>query len=359
MDDNDELMNLDREFKRTLTSFVYRELNEKNKSKILYNFNNENGLLNEENYTEEIIKYMDEDTSFKQKIIEKAKKLIESDKEAEGDCKSLLDKIFISIGKNSLDIISCLLDYIKEQIFSKYLIHIFKILEDSNFLTTLVEIKLENDNILNENIIIQLKDKFLDSITMDKNVYEPKFLFNYKIPGLYNFYKNISNFINININVDYFNNEKKLREYFSTNTEKEKKDFHEKEELLLSDVYDEINKDKFIYDIINKISPDLILKDYITYYLNKYIETNTKGAINNKLIHLLLNLRFDNKKNEIIKNNIGAPIKLMLIKIMWIESNVNYISNILKIFELANKLFKDDGKKLLNNIEEIINDEKR
>ena len=359
MDDNDELMNLDREFKRALTSFVYKELNEKNKSKILGNFNNEKGLLNEDNYCEEIIKYMDEDTDFKQKIILKAKQLIENDKEAEGDCKSLVDKIIKNMGKNSIDIISCLLDYIKEQIFSKYLMHIFKVLEDSNFLTTLVEIKINNNNKLDENIIDELKDKFLDVINMDKNDYEPKFLFNYIIPGLYNFYKNLSNFIQKNINVEHFNNEKNLREYFSSNSEKEKKDFHDKEELLLSDIYNEINEDKFMYEIINSIAPDLILKDYITYYLNKYIITNTKNDINNELIHLLLNLRFNKEKNEIIKNNIGSPIKLVLIKIMWIESNINYISNILMIFEKAKEFFNDDGKILYNMIEEKINDENK
>ena len=39
---------------------------------------------------------------------------------------------------------------------------------------------------------------------------------------------------------------------------------------------------------------------------------------------------------------------------MWIESNINYISNILMIFDLDKQLFNDDGKKLYNYIEEII-----
>ena len=89
--------------------------------------------------------------------------------------------------------------------------------------------------------------------------------------------------------------------------------------------------------------------------MKEYIETNTKLSINNNIIHLLLNLRFNKEKNEIIKNNEGAPIKLMLIKIMWIESNVNYISNILKIFDFAKELFNDDGKILYNMIEQLIN----
>ena len=85
------------------------------------NDNNDNNLINKDNYNEEIQKYKNEEVDFKRKIIEKAKELIDKDKESEGKCKSLIDKIFRTnyINKNSLDIISCLLDYIKEQIFGK------------------------------------------------------------------------------------------------------------------------------------------------------------------------------------------------------------------------------------------------
>ena len=194
LDDNDELMNLDKEFKRALSSFVYRELIEKNKKKNL-NVKIKYNLLNEHNYNEEIIKYMDEDEDFKKKITNKAKDLININNEARGNCKSLVDKIMKNMGKNNLDIISCLSDYIKEQIFNKYLLYIFKVLEDNNFLTTLVEIKKDKDNQLDDNLIDMLKNKFLESIKNDNKSYEPKFVFNYKIPGLFNFYKNLSNYI--------------------------------------------------------------------------------------------------------------------------------------------------------------------
>ena len=361
LDDNDELMNLDKEFKRALASFVYIELNEK--KKISGNPKIKNSLLNEDNYSEEILKYMDDDEDFRKKIIEKAKSLIDINNESKGDCKSLVDKIMKNMGKNNLDIISCLLDYIKEQIFNKYLLYIFNVLEDSNFLTTLVEIKKDKNNNLDENVISILKDKFLDAIKMDNKSYEPKFIFNYKIPGLYNFYKNLSDFINKNITVEFFNNEKKLREYYGPNSEKEKIDFHKNEDIFLSNIYDYVNErandEIFMIEVIQQIPADLILKDYITYYLNKYyIESKTKTDINNKIIHLLLNLRFTNK-NDIIKNNNNEKIKIILIKIMWIESNVNYILNILKIFELGKQLFNDDGTKFYNYIEEIINDENK
>lgn len=222
LDDNDELMNLDNEFKRALNSFVNNELKLNKKKASNVNSKNNDSLLNEDNYTEEIIKYMEDDEDFKRKIINKAKELIQSDNEAEGDCRSLVEKILKTMGKNSLDIINCLLDYIKEKIFSKNLKYILEILEDNNLLTTLVGIKKEKNKELDEDIITNIKNKILEGIKMDNKRYEPKFLFNYRIPGLYNFHTNLSSYISKNINVQHFNNEKNLREYFSSNPEQRK-----------------------------------------------------------------------------------------------------------------------------------------
>ena len=355
MDSNE--INLEREFKRTLTSFIYKEYNEKKNNQS--SFFNENNSI-EDNYIEEIPKYMEEDVEFKEKIIDKVKDLINNDKDSEGNCKSLIEKIFKMnyIGKNSIDIISSLLDYIKEQIFSKYLKHILEVLEDNNILTTLFEIKKNNNNSLDEDIIVELRDNFLNKITMEKKNFVPKFLSNYKIPGFYNFYKFLSDYINKNITIEYFNNEKKLREYVKSDAEKQKIEFHKKEEDFLSSVYDTISEDKYIFDTIKKIPDDLVLKDYITYYLDKNNSDNSRNEINHQIIELLLNLRF-NEKNEIIKNNRDDSTKILLIKIMWMESNVNYILSLLKLFSLAKQVFNDDGKKLYEKIEEIIKDEKK
>ena len=352
---NDEkLIDLDKEFKRILTSFVYKELIEKRKYTI--SPKKELGLLNEDNYIDEIIKYMDEEDDFKKKIVDKAMEFIKKDEEAQGNSKSLLEKIFKNMNKYSVDIISCLLDYIKEKIFSKYLLIIFKILESNNFLTTLLEFKKNKNDDIDSITIIQLEDINLEKIDIDKKIEEPKFSFKFIIPGFYNFYNKISNYINKNIYIEYYNNENNLRFYFETDAEKEINIFHEKEEILLYNLYDEIKKDTINFYIMITISPKLILKDYITYFLEE--NEFSKTDINNRLIHLLLKLRFNKKKNEIIKNNLKFPYKIILIQIMWIESNVNYISNIIKIFELASELFIDDGDELLNNIEKIINDEK-
>ena len=153
------------------------------------------------------------------------------------------------INKDSIDIISCTLDYIKENIFKKSLLYIFKVLEDNNFLTTLIEIgkdrntKLDktdksNKNEKNKNIIKELKTKFLKEIKVDnEDEYKPKFLFNYKIPGFYNFYTNLSDYLNKDITAEFFNNEKKLRDYSKKKPDEQKNKF---EEILTEKIMDAI-----------------------------------------------------------------------------------------------------------------------
>ena len=217
----DTYMNLEKEFNNTLLNFVYREINEKAKNINLSNlfYVNYSENLNEEYYSDEIVKCVGNDFEFKNDLIEKAKQLIDIDNEAQQDAKSLIDKIFKDnhINKNTIDIVSCFLDYIKENIFKKYLMYIFKVLEHNNFFTTLLEINKDRNNKLDKNIIKELKPKFLKEI--DDAKYEPIFLF-----------------------------------------------IHNKEDTLLNLVLDQISEDKLYSDIIIKISQDLILEDYITFF---------------------------------------------------------------------------------------------
>ena len=119
--------NLDKEFRNTLTAFVYEKMADKNKirfnqnsktSDLLFYLNlkyEEKKNINEDKYSEEIIKYMLYiNPDFKNKIIEKAKELIEMDKDAQTDCNSLIDKMFKEnyVNKNKIDIISCIFEYI-------------------------------------------------------------------------------------------------------------------------------------------------------------------------------------------------------------------------------------------------------
>ena len=372
MTDNSKYMNLNNEFKRLLINFVYKQLGEKRNQDNIVSFNikdlSRTAIFDisikqkDNNYTNEILKYMDNNNSFKEKIINKAKNFISEDKNAVGNSQKLIDKIMSSnyIGKNSLDIISCLLNYIKEEIFGKYLKYIFKALEDNNILTTLIEIQNDKNKEIDDSTIRRLIETTLDTITYDPNkIYNPKFLYNYKIPGFYNSYKYLSEFINKNIIVDYFNYEKNLRKYEAkANKEKKKNDFYKKEKELLSSVYDYISSnDKFFYENLEKIDTNIILKDYISFYLEK---NELKSETNNNLVEFLLNLRYNQEKNNIIKDPDTDHVKIMLIKIIWMETNVNYILNILNIYSHAEKLFNEKERdKLFELIKNKINDEDR
>jgi len=344
---NNNKQKLDEEFDKILRNYLFDEL-----KKISLNNNTVN------NYISEIQKYINEEESIKEKIIEISIKLIDINKEQNEEDEENKNNIIENLYKNeyisiySIDIASCLLEYILKNIFSKKLKIIFEILENNNILTTLLEIKKNGYKYIRSDTVENIINKFLDEITLEKNTkYNPKFLFNYNIPGFYNFYIYISNYINRNITLSYFNNEKNIRELLKPNYEKIK-DFHEKEESLLSNAYKEIEKsNKFIFDIINKIDKDVIFQDYITYYLQKYKNKDDIYKIDDKyhkLIELLLKLRFKIKSNE---NN---HINILFKKIIWIESNVNYILNILKIFEFALEIFNNDEKKLYKEIEELI-----
>ena len=176
--------NLDKEFREILTNFVYDKLSKKSKIELnqnsrmsdlstfltkKYGGNNKVGYANEEKYNDEIINYMMYiDPDFKNKIIEKAKELIETDKDAEDDCPSLINKMFREnyVNKDKIDIISCILDYIKENVFAKYLNIIFNDLEDNNFFSTLLEIN--NDRTCR----LDIKDK--SSIIIKHNKFNNK-----------------------------------------------------------------------------------------------------------------------------------------------------------------------------------------
>ena len=135
-------MNISTEFNKLLENFVYKELSEKknqtnssifNKSVII-----DNNLKQRYNdYSKEIIKFMDNNNYLKEKIIEKAKNFLSEDKTIHGNSQKVVDKILHNnyIGKNTCDIISCILKYVKEEIFGKYIKYIFSALEDNNILT--------------------------------------------------------------------------------------------------------------------------------------------------------------------------------------------------------------------------------
>ena len=349
LEEKKEDMKLDDEFNKTLTNYLTNELNKTSW---------DNNDINE--YINEIKNYMKEEEPIKEKIFEATYKLIDNNKGDEANCRDIIDKLYSNnyISIFTIDIVSCLIDYIKDNLFNKYLKKVFEILEDNNILTTLLEIKKSN-SIISQNLVEEIITKYLDEITLDKNyIYESKFKYNYNILGFYNFYTKISDFIKKNITSNYLNNETKLRKLKKEDIIKIR-EFYDKEESSLTTLYKQIEENnKSIIDLINKIPNDLIFKHYITFYLQKYINPSgiyNKDDIYHKLIELLLKIRF-NEEKKIIKGK--SEINILLIKIIWMESNVNYILNIFNIFENAIIIYNNNENKLYNNIVELILNDK-
>ena len=348
LNEKKEEMKLDEEFNKTLINFVINELN----NKVDLDDNNKNEYINE------IKTYMNEEGDIKEKIKETTYKLIDDNKDEEGNCKEIIEKIYEMkyINIYTIDIVSYLIDYIKENIFNKYLKKVLEILEDNNILTTLIEIQKNDYKNIHKNLVEEIIMKYLDEITIDKNkIYKSKILFNYNVPGFYNFYTNISDYISKNITSNYLNNETKRRKLKKTDINKIK-DFQNKEESLLNIVFSEVEKNnKSITEIINKIPKDLVFKDYITYYLQKYKNSENiiynKDDIYHKLIEILIKLRF-NDENKLIKGN--NEVNILLIKVIWLESNVNYILNLFQIVEKSIIIYNNNDNILYNKIDELI-----
>ena len=120
---------------------------------------------------------------------------------------------------------------------------------------------------------------------------------------------------------------------------------------------------------------DLLFDDYITYYLLKYKKDEDNNNNNedifisidlsdyqtvkyshndiyHQIINLLIKMRFK-KDSQIIKRNENNPMSILLLKIIWIESNINYIIDILNIYDYSRNIFIGDKKYLL----ELMNNE--
>ena len=346
LNSNKDSMKLDEEFNKILSNYLSEKLHES--TPVI-----DSDMIND--YINEMQEYIKNEESFKDKIIEITKKYIQENLKEE-EKENMIENLLKNINIYDIDIVSCFFEYIKTNIFNKFLKNVFEILENNNILTTLLEIKRNKNKYIKNEIVGEIINKYLDEITIEKNKkYEPKFLFNYNVPGFYEFYINISNYINKNISTNFFINEKKFRELLNLTYEKGR-DFYEQEYSLLSNVNKEVEKNsKFVLEFINKIDIDVIFQDYITFYLQKYFIKDGIYKIDDiyhKLLNLLLKIRFDNK--SIIKANENNQINILLIKIIWIESNVKYILNILKIVDFALEIFNNDESKLFKKIEELI-----
>ena len=157
----DLYLNMDNIFKDVLVKFIGKDINENKDDEI--NDIKISSNSKENKSIDEILNYFRNDNEFKCDLIKKVKELIDLDKDANNDFGNLVDKMFKSnyIDKNSIDIISSILDFIKETIIEKYFWKIFKVLKDNNILTELI------DNQSDKNKINELKSKALKLIILN------------------------------------------------------------------------------------------------------------------------------------------------------------------------------------------------
>ena len=360
-----DLIKIEDEFNNALTKFVNDNLN--------YLFG-ENPIINNENYLSKIEELFRDNNNkdIKKSILKKIKSFIDMKKD---NSNKLIETIYQSkcINKDTEDLISLVIDFVKKEIISKYIYIIFSKLENKNILTSLLVLNNNKnliDDKLNETINEMIIEYITDNIDFKDDRSEPKFILDYIIPCFYENYIKLSNFIKQNIKNDYFKNEKIIRNFTSDKRDKIEslENYYKREQDLLNVTYNELGENnKFFVKFAEQIPSDLILNDYITYFLVKYgsEDGDLKNMLNymnlsyndnkHKLILLLLNIKFNDKK-RIVENNKDNLIKLLLIKIIWLESNKDYITIILNIYDILENIFQEN--EYISIIEKILIEEK-
>ena len=343
-----DLINIENEFDNALIKFTNDNLN------IFYG---ENDIINEDNYLIKLKELFGEKKyqDLKNQIIEKIDSYIENEKEDNKNTNGIIEKIYQKgyINKNTIDLISVIIDFVKKEIISKYIDKILCNLESNNILTTLLVLN-NNKELINDELQETVKEmviQYIEKIDFENNDYKPKFILSFIIPCFIELYANLSDFIIKDIRNDFFKNEKMLRN-FSFNKKNArvsdtKEAYDKKEKYLISKTFEKLEKDKFFYEFVKRIPSNLILNDYITYFLIKYCSDD--GSLDNmanyynlsyddckhKLINKLLDIRFNNK-------NESTQIELLLTKIIWMLSNKDYIKKILNIYDILSNIFEEN-----------------
>ncbi len=343
---NKGLINIEDEFDNALIKFTNDNFK---------NFYGINDKINEDNYLTKLKEFFSESKNkdLKNYIIEKIDSYINNKNEDSNNSNIIILKIYEKgyIDKNTVDLISAIKEFIKKEIISKSIDTILCYLENNNILTSLLVLnndkKLINDEL--QETIKEMIKQYLEKINMEVNNYKPKFIFSFIIPCFIEFYANLSDYIIKDIRNDFFKNEKMLRN-FSSNKKNEsdtKDNYDTKEKYLLSLIYKKLEEDKFFFEFFKKIPSDIILNDYITYFLIKYCSND--GNFDNitnyynlsydddkhKLLNILLDLRFKVEKENI-------QIELLLKKINWILGNKDYIKKILNVYDILKNIFDEN-----------------
>jgi len=343
-----DLINIENEFDNALKKFTDDNLN------IFYG---ENDIITDDNYLIKLKELFGERKfqDLKNQIIDKIDSYIENEKESTQNSNGIIQKIYQKgyINKNTIDLISVIIDFVKKEIISKYIDKILCNLENNNILTTLLVLN-NNKKLINDELQETVKEmviQYIEKIDIEANDYKPKFILSFIIPCFIELYAKLSDFIIKDIANDFFKNEKMLRN-FSYNKKNAKESdtqeaYDKKEKYLISKTFEKLEKDKFFYEFVKRIPSNLILNDYITYFLIKYCSDD--GSLDNmanyynlsyddckhKLINILLDIRYNNK-------NENTEIELLLTKIIWMLSNKDYIKKILNIYDNLKIIFEEN-----------------
>ena len=358
-------------------------------------------------YFPQVKKYFENNPAFIDIIISKAFDLIYeknkyNDKEGSKENLDTFDKIKNEIFDNSyithntVDIVSLMIkNVIIEKIFKNEIMSVIDILESNNFITTLLT--LDKDNNLSSNKISKSDLGKIMSQYLENSKYtgiQGKAIFNdkYLVPGFFSFYNIISEFITKNVSQKFFKNEKQLRDFLGEYAIKIKNNYYKEEARLLQIVNKEIINDesdnyKFVNEIIKSIPIDLLLEDYINHFLNNNteytilsledifdIDSNISSFDNDeenkkeeadiddfyvKIIKQILNLKYKEDSRIMVENE-DNELNKFLIKIIWLESNKDYIFTILELFhKVQSKIYKNKRRNLLlEQINDLISNNK-
>ena len=360
-------------------------------------------------YLPKLMKYFEENKDFIDIIIVKAYELIckknknikdekKENIEAYNEIKKeIFDNSYIT--SNTVDVVGVIInDVIIEKKLREALMKVIDVLESDNFISALLA--LDNNTkykkFASKENLYKMMEKYLNFSKIDNIQKKSNFTADYMIPGFYPFYVRISEYLKNNIAQNFFNNEKKFRDSLKGFI-KLKLNFHIKEAEFLQEVSNEIFDNesddyKFIKEVVNKCPYDLLLKDYIKYFLNKYnneknisfedeevsdIKSNLSNVENEgddgeeeiiqdnncdfeeEIIEQIISIKYKDE-SDIIKSNEDKEFNKFLIKIIWLEANKNYILTIIDLFEkVKNEIYTNKNKNiLLEQIDYIIKNNK-
>jgi len=361
------------------------------------------------NYFPNVKKYFEKNPEFIEIIISKSFDLIYekskyNDKDGSKENletfdkikKELFDKSYITY--NTIDIISLIINnVIIEKRFKSEIINVIDMLESNNFITTLLTLDSNNDLSSNKSLISKINlgkilEQYLENSKFSGLQGKACFNTKYLVPGFLSFYNIISEYITKNISQKFFKNEKELRDFLGEYAIKKTNNFHKEEARLLQIVSKEIIDDesdnyKFVNEVIKSIPIDLLLEDYINLFLSKNnecsiftfeditdIDSNISSFDNDeenkkeevdlddfyvKIIRQIINLKYQDDSKIIVENE-DNELNKFLIKIIWLESNKDYVFTILELFgEVQNKIYKNNKRNLLlEQINYLINNNK-